>query len=248
MCSEFILFTKAKHFVDNFGLEKPEQDAFDLRVRGYMKTDLAPVIFVNEKGKLELRQMCFSLCPTWSKNFPCDFSTYNARMERPKAKGAPGEIERIYQVPTWREPFSKGQTCLVPMNSAIESSYFGHCAGNIVRFKQKDNEVYFVAGLWSQYVEKLTGEIHDTFTLITDDPYRFFYENGHDRSVFVINDKAYETWLFEKNMKPEKRFDFLRLNRTNLDWAVDVDRKMKDGWQKRAPEAKEINNMRVWQF
>ncbi len=248
MCSEFILFTKPQHLANQFGAKLPDmQTDLDLRVRGYMKIEKAPVIVANEKGELEIRAMCFSLCPSWSKEFPAKFTTYNARMERPKAKSSdPNEIERIYQTPTWREPFAKGQTCLVPMNAAIESSYFGKSAGHIIKFKQKNNEVYYVAGLWNQYVDKSTGEIHDTFTLITDDPYKFFYEHGHDRSVIVLEESSHERWLLDNKMQVKNRFEMLRNERTSLDWGVEIDRPMKEGWQKRAPSEDEVQDIKIW--
>lgn len=233
----------------DFDIDWPaDQGEFDLRVRGYMKTEKAPVIVSNPNGKFELKMMCFSLCPAWSKEFPAKFSTYNARMDRPSTKSNAkiGEIERIYQVPTWREPFVNGQTCLIPMNSAIESSYFGKSAGKIIHFSTKDKSLYFVCGIWSTWLDKKSGEIHDTFALITDHPYKFFFEHGHDRSVLIINKSAQMDWLRNQKMKPEHRFDFLRQNRVTLDWDVQIDREMKSGWQKRAPDAEEIKNIQIW--
>lgn len=251
MCSEFTSrFYSADGSLKDFGIDLPDgQDEFDLRVRGYMKTEQAPIIVANDKGNFELKMMCFSLCPSWSKEFPAKFSTYNARMDRPATKkGAQvGQVERIYQVPTWREPFVNGQTCLIPMNSAIESSYFGKSAGQIIHFSQKSGGLYFVCGLYSPWVNKETGEIHDTFTLITDNPYKFFFDHGHDRSVMVIEKQARERWLLDKKMKPEDRFNYLREHRVSLEWVVKKDRDMKAGWQKRAPNEQEISQIRVWE-
>lgn len=245
MCAQFELKILANELSLKFGIQVPEDykgKEFDFRVQGYLKTDEAPVIRANAEGKLEIAMMKFSLCPSWSKEFPTKFTTYNARMERVSQ----GKHEKIYQVPTWKESFTKGQTCLVPMNAAIESSYFGESAGKIIKFLKRDQATYYVAGLWSSWLNKETGELIDTFTLITDDPYEFFFRHGHDRSVFVIKDSVHEEWLTNKNMKPEERFNFLRVNRISLDWSVDLDREMKSGWEKRAPSKKEIEEIKVW--
>lgn len=215
---------------------------FDIRVQGYLKTDEAPVIRRNINGEIEIAMMKFSLCPSWSKEFPTSFATYNARMVRENK----GRIEKIYQAPTWKESFIKGQTCLVPLSSAIESSYFGLSAGKMIRFLKKDKGTYYVAGLWSTWVNKETGELIDTFTLITDDPYEFFFRHGHDRSVFVIKDEAFSEWLLNVDMTAEQRFNFLRNNRVALDWDVEEDRLLKPGWEKRAPSEKEISVIQVW--
>jgi putative SOS response-associated peptidase YedK len=155
-------------------------------------------------------------------------------------------IEFIYQVPTWRDSFVSGKTCLIPMQTASESSYFGTHAGNMIRFSQKNQDIFFVTGIYSEWVNKETGEVKETFALLTDDPYEFFFNAGHDRSVVVIDENKYENWLFDKTLKPNDRLDFLRTHRVNLDWAVDVDRPMKSGWEKRAPSAKDLEAIRVW--
>jgi len=231
--------------VDKFNIKLPERfthSNFNLRVQGYLKTDEAPVIRTSHKGELELSMMKFSLCPSWSKEFPTKFTTYNARMER-KNKG---RQELIFEVPTWKESFIQGQTCLVPLNAAIESSYFGLSAGKMIQFTQKENRVYYVVGLWASWLNKETGELIESFTLITDDPYDFFFKHGHDRSVFVISESAYQDWLTNREMKPLDRFQFLKNNRVDLDWSVTVDREMKPGWEKRAPTPDEIADIKIW--
>lgn len=200
------------------------------------------MIRTSHKGGLELSMMKFSLCPSWSKEFPTKFTTYNARMER-KNKG---RQELIFEVPTWKESFIQGQTCLVPLNAAIESSYFGLSAGKMIQFTQKENRVYYVVGLWASWLNKETGELIESFTLITDDPYDFFFKHGHDRSVFVISESAYQDWLTNRQMKPLDRFQFLKNNRVDLDWSVTVDREMKPGWEKRAPTPDEIADIKIW--
>lgn len=228
-----------------FGIKLPEKifhKEFDIRAQGFIKNHEAPVIRQNEKGQLEISMMKFSLCPSWSKVYPAKFTTYNARMERANK----GRKEKIYQIPTWKESFIKSQTCLIPINSAIESSYFGLSAGKMIRFLQQDLTTFYITGLWSQWVDKKTGEIHDTFTLITDDPYEFFFQHGHDRSIFVISDNSFQEWLENKSFSPEERFQFLRKNRISLNWIVEVDRLMKPGWEKRAPSPKEVAEITVW--
>jgi putative SOS response-associated peptidase YedK len=160
-------------------------------------------------------------------------------------KGKPVH-EFIYEVATWKEPFTNAKTCLVPMTAAIESSYFGTHAGNIVQFSHKDSGIFYSIGLWSEWLDKTTGEVKETFTLITDDPYKFFFDTGHDRSVFVVKDSAMEEWLTNKKFTPKERFDFLRSNRTSIDWKVENEREMAKGWQKKAPTEAELSETKVW--
>lgn len=216
---------------------------YDVSVRGFMKTDVAPIILF-EKGELVIKNAAFSLCPTWSKEYPCKFSTYNARLERENPKT--GAQEFIFQVPTWKDSFNNGKTCLVPMQAASESSYFGTHAGKMVRFSTKKDEIFFVVGLYSEWLDKKTGEVKETFTLLTDDPYQFFFDTGHDRSVIIIKDSKMEEWLKNQKMKPQERFNFIRDNRISLDWKAETEREMKAGWEKKAPTKDEIKQIKVW--
>lgn len=245
MCAQFTLKEYANDLSVKFGIEISEP-IDELRVRGFLKTEKAPVVII-ENNKPTVKWMCFSLCPRWSKEFPAPFTSYNARMERVKTSAnQEKKIERIYEIPSWRAPFTKGQTCLVPMNAAIESSYFGSHGGQMIQFWKKDESIYYAVGIWESWVDKSTGEIHETFALITDDPYQFFFDSGHDRSVFIIDEKNHEKWLQDKKMTGSQRFDFLRESRITLDWKVEVDREMAKGWEKRAPSKKEISEITVW--
>lgn len=250
MCAQFLIKSSIQKIIASLGQNPRKvevhgfelQDTFDLRVQGFLKSEMAPVIRGAFNKDLEILPMKFSLCPSWSKEFPAPFTTYNARMERVNK----GRIEKIYQIPSWRESFQLGRTCLVPMTAAIESSYFGLSAGNIVRFMRHDREIFFAAGIWSSWTNPSTGEIHETFALITDDPYEFFFEHGHDRSIISLRPEAYDNWLLSPEMKSEERFQFIRKNRITLPWAVETDRSMKAGWEKRAPSLAEISEIKIW--
>lgn len=237
MCAQFVLKINADQISKKFGIKISNDIDFNISPRGFLKTDLAPII-IFENNKLIIKESCFSLCPSWSKDFPCNFTTYNARLERVNSKTK--KTEYIYQVPTWKDSFNSGKTCLIPMQKAIESSYFGTHAGNMIGFKLKNDEVYYALGIFNEWVNKSTGEIHNTFALLTDDPYAFFFKSGHDRSIFLIDDSKINQWLEDSQMKPQDRFNFLRNNRIDKNWEVEIERPLKEGWQKRAPSADEI--------
>lgn len=250
MCAQIFIKVKARQIFNQFGIkisEKLELEGFEKFVHGYLKTETSPVI-VFSQGKFQVKEMYFSLCPPWSKEFPCAWSTYNARMQRDRVDAQSKKMtsEYIYTVPTWRTPFTKGQTCLVPISGAIESSYFGTHAGNIVRFSDKNEDVFYALGIWSEWVDPKSGEVKESYALLTDDPYEFFFKAGHDRSIIVMDEARVETWLTDFKMSPKKRFDFIREHRVDRDWAVQVERPMKAGWEKRAPSKEEISQMVVW--
>jgi len=53
-------------------------------VHGFLKKELAPVLFVDAQKQIVLRMKYFSLCPDWAKTWSFEFETYNARLTRPK--------------------------------------------------------------------------------------------------------------------------------------------------------------------
>lgn len=243
MCAQFLLKTTRNSILERFNLHSSEDLNFNLTARGFMKTELAPILRM-EENSLVLRNAAFSLCPPWSQKFPCDFSTYNARLERTSPKS--GKVEYIYQVPSWKESFSSGKTCLVPVSGVIETSYFGKFAGNTIRFSTQSQDFFFCAGIYHDWVDKKSGIVHETFTLLTDDPYPYFFESGHDRAIVVLENSKLTEWLSSPKMSPTDRFQFLRDSRKSLDWTATIERPLKKGWEKRAPSPEEIAEVKVW--
>lgn len=245
MCAHFTMKAKANEIASKLGIKISEDIEYNVSVRGFMKVEKAPIILF-EDGKLVIKEAAFSLCPSWSKEYPFKSSTYNARLERENPK-QPGVTQLIYEVPTWRESFSSGKTCLVPMQDAIESCYFGTHAGQMVRFSTKNRDLFFAIGLYSEWLDKKTGEVIDTFTLLTDDPYEFVFKSGHDRSFLLIEPTKNEEWLTNRFLKPQERLKFIRSNRVPLPtWRVETERHLKADWSKRAPTKDEIEAIRVW--
>lgn len=250
MCASYKIRAK-RHEIQGIGVSVSEgvgEGDLDILVQGYKKTDQAPVM-VFENGRRVLKNMYFSLCPRWSKAFPFKGTTYNARMNRPKTdktgqlirhwKTGQPLTEYIFEMPAWKASF-RDRHCLVPMSYAIESSYFGTHAGNMVRFMRQDDALFFGVGIWDRWIHGETGDVIASFALLTDNPYEFFYRTGHDRSFFVIPENRWNTWLKGEFASPEGAYAFLRESRIGFDWKAEIDRPMKKGWDKRAPDDDEI--------
>lgn len=260
MCASYIIRTTRRQIFENFSVEIRDdtgRDHWDTLVQGFMKNHPAPVL-IFKNGEYVLKEMHYSLCPRWSREYPFRASTYNARMNRPKRERAAKrslfeqatakpELEYIYEMPAWRASF-KDRHCLVPVTSAIESSYFGRYAGHMVRFSRANKELFFAVGIWDEWTNRDTGEVIDSFTMITDDPYPFFFESGHDRSILLIESAAQPAWLENTFANVRVAYDFIQANRVDTDWQAESEREMKPGWKKRAPDDEEIAELRdsVW--
>lgn len=262
MCSIITLATDALHLHRELRVlgELTNAGSVDtnLRAHGYLKREKSPVVFYDSAGQLRLEMKYFSLCPPWAKVWPFSFSTYNARLSRPKAPSSrvsdeplffpesrPVELESIYDVPSFKHAFCNGQACLVPISGAIESCYFGEQAGHIVRFFSSGDRLIFALGLWHDWIDPATGEVIPTFTLLTDDPDEFVFRNGHDRGLVLLPEACWTQWLTAR-MRPQERMDFIRSHRTTAQWDVAVERPLKTGWQKRAPSQRELETIQVF--
>lgn len=102
---------------------------------------------LSEQGWCERK---WSLLPKWSKSSQLKFSTFNARSEGISAK------------PTFREPWRRGQRCVVPASAYFEWSPVG--SGKQCH-RIAATTPLFMAGLWELW--QRGSERVDSFTILT---------------------------------------------------------------------------------
>lgn len=251
MCAQYMIKARIKLWKKVYGIDT--EDLFEIEgfdehriapkpltlfrdensIQGEDEFRIAPnlpgLVIVPAKEGRELRAMNFSLIPSWSKEPKVKFATYNARLESTDTKG---DVTYIFQKPTWKGAFER-RHCLVPIDKFIEPAYHGKLAGNMVAFSPTNNEPMTAAGIWETWVNHSTGEIIESFTILTDDPIPFVENSsGHDRSPIFLRPDAFEEWLNGKKSGLEW-IEFLRTHRADYELMIDVDRAMKPGWEKR---------------
>jgi len=227
MCSQFILRADAKKLNKKLGLSlKADECHWPEKV---FPRDEAPVL-VLEKAHRVLKLMQFSLIPPWAKQKRLKYPTHNARLysfNKAQNKDIP-----IFEKPSWKNAFFS-QRCLVPMTHFIEPIYTGELAGHMVQFFDAQGEILMAAGLWETWASKETGEVVDSFAIITDEPPEFVRKTGHHRSPVFLNESAFETWLSPKNKDPNELLSLLRSKKASFEWGVEKDRPLNPGWEKR---------------
>lgn len=191
------------------------QDYFDTLI---VPHTMAPVMLL-ENGDILMQPMNFSLIPRWSKERKPKFATHNAR------------LETIAEKPAWKESFQK-RHCLVPMTDFIEPIYEGEHAGHMVGFRQRPDEFLCAAGIWEEWTNRDTGEIIESFSIITADPPPFIAEIGHDRCPVFLNLDSGKEWL-KLSAAPAEMIGFLNDNRMETEFTVERVRAMRPGWEKR---------------
>ena len=192
MCSNFYqLFSTGKKRLEKF--IDPNQIEFELHDLNVFPHQNAYIYRNNN-----LIEANFSLLPSWSKERKPKFATYNAR------------IETVIEKPTWKESFEKHH-CIIPISGFREPVYEGTMAGNVVQFSKGD-EILLAAGLYNEWLDKNTGEVVPSFTIVTKEPYPFIEKIGHDRSPLFLSEENAHKWLSMENENVLTQKEFLLNN------------------------------------
>ena len=96
----------------------------------------------------------WGLIPWFAKERKLKFPTANARSEELAAKAS------------YKHPWARGQRCIVPAESFFEPCWE---TGRHVpwRFRRADGQPWGLAGLWNTWVDPQTGEVVESYTLLT---------------------------------------------------------------------------------
>lgn len=96
----------------------------------------------------------WGLVPSFARSADVRFATYNAR------------FEELLDKPSYRQPWLRAQRCLVPAESFDEPCW--ESGRNVWwRFRRRDGAPWALAGLWNRWVDRVTGECVESYTLLT---------------------------------------------------------------------------------
>ena len=138
----------------------------------------------------------WALVPWFAKSPKLTYPTCNARSEELSAKAS------------YKLPWARGQRCIIPALAFFEPNWE---TGKHVpwRFTRSDGTPWGLAGLWNTWVDKATGEVVESYTMLTINadahplmkrmhkPDPKLGPNDQDkRSVIPIDPAEVDTWLF----------------------------------------------------
>lgn len=148
-------------------------------------------------GKLETSLVIgqWGLIPWFAKSPKLTYSTNNARSEEVTTKAS------------FKQSWNEGRRCILPAWSFDEPCW--ETGKNVWwRFKRTDGKPWGLAGLWNTWVDKATGEIVESYTMLTinaddhpimsrmhrPDP-KLPPDQQDKRSVIAIEEANTELWL-----------------------------------------------------
>ena len=186
MCSNFqpIKTEHAQWVAEQFGCQLPD---VTWRAETY-PTYPAPIVYLQDGiPKCELAQ--FGLVPHWAedkKKF--GLKTYNARSET------------VHEKPSYRYAWKERQFGLAIMESFYEPSWE---TGKAIRWriKRADTQPIAVPSIWERFIDKETGEVIFTFSMLTVNAdghsimKHFHRLEDEKRSIIVLNEADYQPWL-----------------------------------------------------
>ncbi|MBB6609725.1 SOS response-associated peptidase [Pontibacter sp. Tf4] len=153
-----------------------------------------PLPVVTSDKPDQVQHFSWGLLPHWSKDGNSKIKPINAR------------AETLLDKPSFRELISS-KRCLVPADGFYE--WRTSTAGKApYRFLLKSEELFSFAGLWDEWADTKTGEVLNTFTIITTQANELV-KPTHDRMPVILAPENEESWL-DKNSSNKLLLDLLQ--------------------------------------
>ncbi len=182
MCGRFTNKAKSKDIEKEFKVGRKNANLFEPRYN-IAPAHMIDVVFEPETGRI-LSQLKWGLVPSWSKDAYTSKGLINAR------------AETLTEKPSFREAF-KSHRCIIPASGFYEWQKKGTGAKQPFYFYLNDKEVFGFAGLWEQWIDKTTGELLETCTIITTEANEVL-KPVHDRMPVILKAESYDEWLDTK--------------------------------------------------
>jgi putative SOS response-associated peptidase YedK len=145
---------------------------------------LAPIVRQASDGGFEVVMLRWGLIPFWAKDSKIGYSLINARCETASSK------------PSFRDAF-KRRRCLVPATGFYEwQKRAGQKYPHLIQLPE--DALFALAGLWEHWQDKETGEVIESFTILTCAANRIVAQL-HDRMPVIIERKDFAVWFDLQN-------------------------------------------------
>jgi putative SOS response-associated peptidase YedK len=144
-------------------------------------TQKAPIIRLNPLSvKRESSMARWGLVPAWAKDMKFGTHCINAR------------VETVASLPAYRAAY-RNRRALIPVSAFFE--WHGPSGKRIkYRVSMHDQPLFALAGLWERWTNPQTGEMVETYTIITTAANQAL-AFVHDRMPVIVPPERYEQWL-----------------------------------------------------
>jgi putative SOS response-associated peptidase YedK len=188
MCGRYALFSLSPGLIaEVLGFVPIDEHGLIVPRWNIAPTQKAPVFRVGADGKRGLDALRWGLVPSWSEDLKFGAKTINARADTVATK------------PAFRSAF-RARRCLVPANGFYE--WTKTTPKQPYYFRRADEAPFLFAGLWESWTDKATGEVVETYTILTRPAYDAVAP-VHDRSPLVLSADRWDAWLDPAERDPK---------------------------------------------
>jgi putative SOS response-associated peptidase YedK len=182
MCGRFTNRAKPEQIKKEFKVGTKNPNLFQPRYN-IAPSQMIDVVF-EPKNERILSKLKWGLVPSWSKDAATSKGLINAR------------AETLTEKPSFREA-SKSRRCIIPTSGFYEWKKKETGAKQPFYFYLKDKEIFGFAGLWEEWLDRQTGELLETCTIITTEA-NDILKPIHDRMPVILKSESYDEWLDAK--------------------------------------------------
>jgi putative SOS response-associated peptidase YedK len=201
MCNRYVSPSSADierlwHLESN-GIALAQRDVFPRGSASFVRANEA------SDARHELVVGQWGLIPWFAKTPKLAYSTNNCRSETATTAAS------------FKQSWARGQRCLIPAAVFFEPNWESG-KNEWWTFKRADGELWSLAGLWNTWVDKESGEIVESYTMLTmnadahplmrrmhkPDPKLPAYQQDK-RSVVIIEAATLDVWLTGSNSEAE---------------------------------------------
>jgi|SRR5215204_2241299 len=191
MCGRFANSAKQKQIEKEFKVGKLNKVSFESRYN-IAPAQMIDAVLESDSDRI-LTQLKWGLIPHWAKDD--SFASINAR------------AETLTEKASFKDAF-RSRRCIIPASGFYEWAKKGTNAKQPFYFYLKDKDVFGFAGLWEEWLDKESGELVETCTIITTEANEVL-EPVHDRMPVILKAEDYDLWLDEKEKDTDRLQSFL---------------------------------------
>jgi len=188
MCGRFTSKAKPKDIEKEFKVGKVNPKLFEPRYN-IAPTQIIPAVLESD-GERIVNALRWGLIPSWAKDDSIGNKMINAR------------AETLAEKPSFKNAF-RSRRCIIPASGFYEWQKKGSGAKQPFYFYLKDKDVFGFAALYEEWLDKESGELIETCTIITTEANEVL-EPVHDRMPVILKAEDYDQWLDEKEKNTER--------------------------------------------
>lgn len=193
MCFFFRLSRDAKYLENRFSAKFDEKDSFaPLDNYNGFTFPLTPIITNKEPSKIQL--FSWGFVPSWAKDTSFRKNTVNAK------------IETIHEKPSFRNSIKN--RCMILIDGFYEWQWLDEKGKNKQKYllTMPDNEPFALGGLWNIWTDKSTGEVLNTYTILTTEANEqmAIIHNSKKRMPMILKKEEEEMWLDNESVPFER--------------------------------------------